>query len=234
MIFYSVVYSLGTKSNQYIQMFLMLLKTLVRTKSFCPKSDRYILLADEESIAALKELNMFFALQVLQIPKPKTHLEGMLWKYKLPEYVDCTNQICWYLDVDMLFLNQVKMFPAPDHIICFPEGAPTDKNYCGSFTLVNKVGFSAGTFCYWYGPTVKTFLEKVLNLAKESKETFYTVEQPFFNKALEDATVTILDPNLISFNGHNLEHARILNLCGDPGDDQAHFKKMFAFYLRLF
>lgn len=214
-------------------MFLCMLKTMIRTKTI-GETDRYIVLADKDSMQVLKETNMLCNLEMIEIPKPSSHLEGMLYKYRLHEFLNLEGKECWYLDVDMLFVNQMKMFPAPDRLICFPEGSPTEKNYCGSFTLDAKVGVTAGCFAYNFGPLVKKTFERIKELASQTSETFYTIEQPFFNKALELNPPILLEPSLISFNGANLEKARILNCAGEPGDAMFHWKKMFAFFLRFF
>lgn len=238
MFFYSVVYTLTEEANLYCNMFMLLAKSLLKTNSFDIKRDTYYLLADQDSAKKINQLNGIIPIKCFIIPKPKSHLEGMSWKYRLNELVDIEDKDCTYLDVDMLFFKHVYIYPAKDRIVAYQEGRADDTNYCGDKKLDLPLGCSAGIFAFNFGISVKSFFHNILQQIKEGvekKEKFYTVEQVYFNRALVKHKPIYMDNTLISFNGHtNKGVARIINLCGDVGIGQNHWDKMFAVYLQLF
>ena len=238
MIFYSVVYTLTEEANLYCNMFMLLVKSLLKTNSFVKGRDEYYLIADKESAKKINQINGIIPIKCFIIPKPETHLEGMSYKYRLAEMTDIEDKDCWYLDVDMLFFKITNIFPAKDRIVAYQEGRPDDTNYAGDKMLSLPLGCSAGIFVYNFGPNVKSFFLNILRQIKEDVKKnikHYTIEQVYFNRALEKYKPIYMDNTLISFNGHtNKGVARIINFAGDPGDGLFHYDKMFAVYLQIF
>jgi hypothetical protein len=216
-------------------MFLMLYKSLCRTNTFDPTSDTYLLSCDEKVKEVLEGNPLLKGVSFITMPTPSSHLEGMLWKYQLHKFVNLDSKTVMYLDVDMLSVRTLKYFVSEDKLYPLPEGDPNDTNYRGSFTLSNKYGCSAGIFCYNFGPSVKAFFDTVLRLSNDTADRFYTVEQPFFNKALETMPKYYINPETVSFNGNNnLQSCRFISYAGDPGDQLAHWEKGFQFFLTFF
>ena len=236
MLLYSILYSLeDATKNKYINMFLLLKHTLQTTFTYDPKVDSYYLLCDADTQKVLENQKGTRDLNYLTIPKPTTHLEGMLWKYKLQSLLDIEGKDCMYLDVDMLSVRPLRFFPQKDRLYALPEGNPSNENYCGSFELDAQYGFSAGWFVFNFGSTVRAIFDKVLKLADECKDKFYTVEQPFFNKAIEKTGTYICRPSIVSFNGNNyLDECRFISYAGEPGNAEFHWNKGFQLYMRLF
>lgn len=238
MLFYSVVYSLSDEANEYCNMFMLLVKSLLKTNSFDLKRDTYYLIADLDSAKKIQKLNGILPIKCAIVKKPTTHLEGMSYKYRLNEFFDIEDKDCMYLDVDMLFFKQLYMFPSKDKIVAYQEGRPDDTNYCGDKKLDLTLGCSAGIFAFNFGVNVKSFFLDILRQIKEAEEKnekFYTVEQVYFNRALQKYKPIYMDTTLISFNGNtNKNSARIINLAGDPGDGSLHYDKMLRTFLQIF
>jgi hypothetical protein len=234
MLYYSVVFSLkDAKTNPYLWMYCLLLKSMMQTKTITETDTCYVL-ADSETKKYLEKYIGVYIQQVefLEIPTPKTLLEGMLWKYKLHTFLDISNKDCMYLDVDMLSIRTFSPPIPKDTLSVYPEGYVTNPDYCGSWKLNAPCGFSAAFFGYNFGPRVKAFFEKILQLAETTTETFYTLEQPFFNKALENAPYVIFSNEIISPNAHgNMDTCHFINYAGVPGDAYVHWEKALAYFL---
>lgn len=219
-------------------MFMLLVKSLLKTNSFDLKRDTYYLIADTDSAKKIQQLNGILPIKCFIIKKPNTHLEGMSWKYRLNELINIDDKDCIYLDVDMLFFKQLYVFPSKDKVVAYQEGRPDDTNYCGDKGLSLPMGCSAGIFAFNLGVSVKSFFYNILQQIKEAQENnekFYTVEQVYFNRALVKHKPVYMDNTLISFNGHtNKNSARIINLAGDPGDGLLHWEKMLRTFLQIF
>lgn len=234
MLFYSIVFSLGdAKTNAYVWMFCLLIKSMIQTETLTEK-DTYYVLADTETISSVSDHlgDCIQYVEFLEIPKPKTLLEGMLWKYKLHTILDITNKDCMYLDVDMLSIRTFTP-PIPEDTICvLPEGSCLNTDYCGCWKLDTPCGFSAAFFAFNFGPCVQMFFEKILELAEKTKESFYTIEQPFFNKALEHENYVLFDDKLMSVNSHeNLDTCCFISYAGIPGNAYFHWQKGLAYFL---
>jgi hypothetical protein len=234
MLYYSIVFSLDDpKTNPYVWMFCLLIKSMMQTGTFT-KKDTYYVLSDNKTIPCITDhLGEYIQyVEFLEIPKPTTLLEGMLWKYKLHTIIDIKNKDCMYLDVDML--SVLPFFPPiPEDTLCvLPEGNPENIDYCGCWKLDAPCGFSAAFFAFNFGPRVYAYFEEINHLASITNETFYTIEQPFFNKALENAPHVFFDDKLVSINAHeNLDTCCFISYAGEPGNAYFHWQKGLAYFL---
>ena len=233
MLFYSCIFTTAdNKPNEYMYMSMILYASLVKSKSLTA-NDSYCILCDTDSATILKNIPILNKIQLLVLPKPKTILEGMLWRYQLYKYMDITNKDCMYLDVDMICIKETHFNIHPDSFLVFPEGSPTDSNYCGDMALTMPYGCTSGFFGYNCGHSVIHTFERILNSVNVSEpKKYYTLDQPYFNKALEGKTVYTMPEYILSFNGHtNRATAHFINCCGDPGDGPLHFTKMLQILL---
>lgn len=234
MLFYSVVFSLqDAKTNPYLWMYCLLLKSMIQTKTLSEKDTYYVLVDPDTKVQLEKYIGKYIQqVEFLEIPKPNTLLEGMMWKYKFHTLVDITNKDCMYLDVDMLSVRQFAP-PIPEDTLCvLPEGPSTATDYCGCWNLDAPCGFSAAFFAYNFGPRVKAVFEEVLELSENTTEKFYTLEQPFFNKALEHAQYVVFNDELVSINAHEcLDVCHFISYAGIPGDAYFHWEKGLAYFL---
>lgn len=238
MILYSLCVAL--KGNEYLQMLLYLVKTLLKTGSFDPKRDHYYVMADQETATALGKIGFAAPLRVMVVPKPTSTYECMKLKYLFPKMIpDPTalgSETFVYLDADLLSLRPFYAALPPDTIAVVPEGAPTDTNYCGRVErpLSTPYGVTAGFFLYRWGIRVQGFFDTVLLDLEERTERFYTLDQVAFNRYLPSAPFQPLNPEILSFNGQGLsERTLFLNYAGEPGDGPFHLAKGLDFFLRV-
>lgn len=231
-VFYSVVFSLGNpKENKYIDMFHLMFDSLTRTGTFFHGRDRMIVATDAES----KPLMEMLPVEFIVFDKPKTLLEGMCWKYKLPLTTEIRDTTCMYIDVDMLSIRRfdVDDFPS-DRIAAYPEGLETDDNYCGDSPLDAPCGASAGFFVFNMGEKVEAMFKAILARAESWPVKFYTIEQPHFNHCLPKDTMWF-EEYLVSFNGlYDMDTCLFVNCCGAPGNDQVHYEKMSNIHSVIF
>jgi hypothetical protein len=234
MIFYSIIFSLhNPEENMYVWMFDLLLKTLIKTDTFTSKDTYYILADTETKMAIMNRIDIENNVHVLDIPKPKSLLEGMLWKYKLHTLIDIETKDCMYLDVDILSMRKFQLTMQPDTFYVLPESSAENTDYCGCWKLNLNKGLSAGFFAFNLGPNVKKTFEAILDLEKTTKESFYTIEQPFFNKCIENAPYKLFDESVVSLNGNtNTDTCYFLSYAGVPGNQEFHWQKGHHFYLQ--
>lgn len=250
MIFYSIAVTLNAKHQEYLWMFVLLLKSLLKTGTFTPGKDHYYLIADQETAKVVSKMPHLGGLvRVVVANDCSDSYDVMKLKYLFPSMLSAGGgsegglrllaaETFVYLDADMLFLRRLNFEIAADSLIVLPEGNPTDTNYCGDpgTKLTQPFGASAGFFVWRYGLRVQSFFQSVLRDLMTSSKRFYCLDQPAFNKYLTVAATGTIDPSLVSFNGHKLDKDKtaILNCAGDPGDGPKHLAKMIDFALAIF
>jgi hypothetical protein len=224
MYFYWVVYSLTANANKYLDMFCIAYTSLLQN-NVINDSDTAILLCDAETATKAQYFKCLSKVKKVIVPKPKTHLEGMLYRYRLHEYFPLVDgDVCMSLDVDMITIRRFRIECPKDTILAYPEGNPADPNYCGDMTLTTPHGCSATVFCYSFSQTIKALLDSV-----KGEKIHYTLDGPYYNKALEQFknNVAYLPKSMLSFNGHyQSEQTLFINLAGEPGDETLHWTKM--------
>lgn len=233
MIWYSCIFNL-TDSKDYLYMLMILVSSMLRTKSLQEK-DTYYLVCDPETASLVKTSPLLKRLTLIEREKPKSVLEGCKWRYELHKHADVFDKTCCYLDVDMICIKTTHLAELQENqMIVYPEGKSTDSNYCGDMFLKCPVGFTSAFFAYKVGFDVLAILEDISYKIEQGHErVYYTLDQPYFNKALEDKTNLLTFPNhLLSFNGHtNMPEAHFINCCGEPGNGAFHFVKMLNMIL---
>ena len=220
---------------------MMLLQSLLKTKTL-QATDTYVIMVDLKTWEVLQTIGLFKQpnIDLIIMPTPETILEGMTWRYRLHRQMDILDKAVCYMDVDMLCVRNMKI-ELPDvanALLVFPEGKPDDSNYMTFQTpLKTAFGVSSGFFVYKCGPKVLQFLEEVYYNIRTGLVPYYTIDQPHFNKALEDKDFFhYMNPKAVSYNGHNIDPSDppvFINCCGDPGSGHFHLVKMLQFFIGM-
>ena len=182
-------------------------------------------------------------LHILLFPPPETILDGMMMRYAK---VDYTQDIYMYCDIDILILKSLRTLYEniePNTIRVHIEGRLHDENYGACFTkeeLVtiseNAPGFSSGKYII-HGKQIYNDVMNIVALLCKKDSTYFTIDQPFYNKALyvlnaDINKIALLNTQYMSVNGRNFnEHTVLLDAMGMPGDEQLHFDKILNYYI---
>ena len=233
-IYYSILFSLSEpKQNAYIYCLMLQIRAL-RALGI---TDPYYLLTEDKTVPVLRQIPLIMGqCKIISMrTSPATCKEGMALKYTFPFIVAPHRETqITYLDLDMLPIAPLEIHVPQDTFVAYPEGSPTDANYCGDQPLALHAGVSGGFFAYTWGPRVKALFEGVLRTLKEGGTEFYTLDQPLLNHALvaHREAADFMPSEIVSFNGHGRhELTCFINCCGDPGDSGFHFRKMLEFFL---
>jgi len=231
MLFYWTVFTTTDTPNKYLDMFAMSYTSFL-THNIIQPTDSVVLLCDPTTAARANQMLCLRKVKIVVAPKPSSVFEGLFLRYRLHQHfsIDYGTE-CAYIDTDMICLRPFRISCPPSTVFVYPEGPPTDSNYCGDMTLNLPYGASSTFFVYNFCPIVKCFLEAV-----KGEKHYYTMDQVYFNKAIESYQQIIhpIAPQTISFNGHsNKDTALFLNLAGEPGNETVHWTKMLDIYLLL-
>ena len=98
-------------------------------------------------------------------------------------------------------------------------------------------GFSAGKFIV-YGKELRDKLFKNIQKFCRPDKIYYTVEQPFFNRAIlytENIDADLLQGPLVSLNrrGYNKDFTILFDCAGEPGNGEAHYIKIHDVFCLL-
>ena len=229
---YTILFTLEDKpvhKNQYIQMFLIWLSFLVKSKSLtendtlCVIGDRYTLnyVKHETPFEVIKK-NLVSSFIFMEAEQPKTLLEGCMLKYnqliRSDVMLAANYDILMYTDIDVIINKSIKtLVIEPNSIVIheendfnydyFSEGIP--ENEKKEFLKCNSLlrGLSAGKFII-YGKSLVFDIFIMIVKYNEVKTNYYTLEQPLFNRAIynyiyiEKKSVNIygLNPYCIHYN----------------------------------
>ena len=229
---YTILFTLEDKpvhKNQYIQMFLIWLSFLVKSKSLtendtlCVIGDRYTLnyVKHETPFEVIKK-NLVSSFIFMEAEQPKTLLEGCMLKYnqliRSDVMLAANYDILMYTDIDVIINKSIKtLVIEPNSIVIheendfnydyFSEGIP--ENEKKEFLKCNSLlrGLSAGKFII-YGKSLVFDIFKMIVNYNVVKTNYYTLEQPLFNRAIynyiyiEKKSVNIygLNPYCIHYN----------------------------------
>ena len=217
------------ENNLYINCLVLSVKSLLRSGTY-QAQDKLVILTDSGTAKILSGFNSLRGATLVTFPTPPDVFHGALNRYAILQALKIPNGTrCIYLDCDLLFIKKweptfTKLF------MVMPEGNPKDSNYCGDYQLEHmEAGVSSTLFGFIVSEEARKILDATYHNAKRRGEAFYTLDQPYFNQALNcrRSLWMFFGTNLLSFNGHNnKDTAVILNLCGDPGDGALHFRKM--------
>ena len=233
------------KDNLYLNIFYMWLAKVIQSGGLTP-SDCIQINMDSRTADYFNEADTVLPLLLERLPckytihtfdPPKTSLEGMMKKYVFTNY---TQDVYIYCDIDILISNPFHTMinqMAKDTLYVCSEGTLEDKNYGEGFpegTDSTLPGFSAGKFVIT-GANLHQILFNTINNICDYSTQYYTVEQPFFNRAayILYNTGHAIDNRLltshVSFNGDEYDKTRTIfnDLAGQAGDGYVHMKKMF-------
>ena len=168
------------------------------------------------------------------------------------EFLDYTQDIYMYCDIDILFVKSIHLLTTslnPNTIYIHNEGKLSNQNYGAAFTKEElsessskMPGFSSGKFIIYGKELHKNFFEIVTNIRNLSNQVYYTLDQPYFNKAIYymilnklcSINFDLISKPIISVNGHDSTRDTVLlDAMGIPGDGEFHFKKLLDMYIIL-
>jgi hypothetical protein len=247
---YTILYTLEDKKpeeNDYIQMFLIWFAQFIKVKA----ASSITLLVDTRTYAYL--MNTAFPvlyskiecnLSILQLPVPKTHLDGMKMKYTKFDYDE---EYLMYLDIDILVLRPlIGLIEDPSNGLYIHREYTHEKDVDehGFLDALNEeekqiikgsgthLGFSAGKFIIKSKEIRDALFQEIhMFIEKNPNTTYYSVEQPIFNRAIlylgGGLNIAFLNNKYISINFHNFTNDTILiDLRGEPGNGRNHLYKM--------
>jgi hypothetical protein len=242
------IYDKPVEENKYIQIFLIWLSQFIKISGL-GKDDILHMYIDKKTSEYLFTDSIFgfllrmakFQTQIMGIPPPKTHLEGMMWKYNLSDY---TQDIYMYCDIDILItksLHRLVSSVKPNTIYVCIEGYMTDPDYGADISpeviQEGMKGFSAGKFIVSGRDLRDNLFINVKELCNYEKN-YYTIEQPFFNRAIMGMTnidMDLLNSPLISINGesYNKDSTILIDCAGEPGNGEFHYSKILDVFCLL-
>jgi hypothetical protein len=206
-------------------------------------SDTYEYCKNNIAFTAILRYNAVCPIQVLLYPPPETILDGMMMRYAR---IDYTQDIYMYCDIDILILKPLRTLyeGIPSNTIrTHIEGRLHDPNYGAYFTpdelasiSENAPGFSSGKFII-HGKELYYHFMSIIGSIYRKDSTYFTIDQPFYNKALYTLKNNICQIDLIamrylSANGSAYnEDTILLDAMGMPGDGQLHFDKIVTYYI---
>jgi len=242
------------KDNKYVTIFNMWLSLCWKNSGLTGRDLLYIKI-DSETYEYLKKDLVFVGLQKaapcpVQIeicPPPANLQEGMMMKYMPIHYAQ---DVYMYCDIDILIVKPLTSLTGamkPNTIYVHPEGPLTDPNYGAAFTEEElgeltktnpfPLGYSAGKYSIYGKGLYRDLMASVTRLFDENPKLHYTIDQPFFNKAVHMGPYTVNEAMFnratISQNYHfySRDTTVLLDAMGIPGDGDFHFEKLIRFYI---
>lgn len=220
--------------NKYLPVFYTWVSKLVQNGGL-GREDFLLISIDERTIEYLKTnsgilgtllsyLKCPYAFKIF--PAPATLLEGMRIRYTPHEF---TQDAYMYLDIDVLVLKPLKgMLEGLEagKLGCVSEGSLTDPNYGADMSSTDGVGYTSAVMVFTAPWTQEVLFRRVNELYRDMD--YYTLDQPFYNRAAymmpRDSRIT----KYVSYNGHNYskDDTILFNCGGNVGDGKIHFEKI--------
>jgi len=242
------IYDKPVQENKYVEIFLIWLSQFIKAGGL-GKDDMLHMYIDKKTAEYLFTDSIFgfllnkaqFQRQIIGIPPPKTHLEGMMWKYNLSDYVQ---DIYMYCDIDILITKSLHGLVSsikPNTIYVCIEGYMSNSDYGADISpkdiKEDMNGFSAGKFIVSGKDLRDNLFITVKELCKYEKK-YYTIELPLFNRAIinmSNIDVDLLISPLISINGelYNKDSTILIDCTGEPGNGEFHYSKMLDVFCLL-
>jgi len=250
---YTILYTLthvAPADNKYVHIFFLWLTQLMRAGGLnvhdaievAIDRDTYEWIRDNSVLNSLLAITPA-AIRFRIMPRPKTHLEGMMWKYVPLNYVE---DIFFYTDIDILVTNYLRplvnkmkenmMYVVAEGTIHHPNyGADIEPNFLKGLPDFYP-GLSAGKFFI----TDKDLHKRVcryINVRNKHPTSFYTVDQPLFNSGLlpvENLDINLIVAPTVALNQdeYSKEHTVLLDFAGEPANGIVHLENMQdAYYL---
>jgi hypothetical protein len=220
--------------NKYIPIFCTWLSKLIQNGGL-GRDDFLLISIDERTIQHLKTnagilgtllsyLKCPYAFRIF--PAPATLLDGMRIRYTP---YDFKQDAYMYLDIDVLILKPLKgmlegLEAAKLYVVS--EGSLTDSNYGADMSSTDGVGYTSAVMVFTAPWVQEVLFRRVGELYRDAG--YYTLDQPFFNRAVymmpRDSRIT----KYVSYNGHGFskDDTVLLNCGGEPGRDKIHYDKI--------
>jgi hypothetical protein len=242
------------KDNKYVAIFNMWL-SMCWKNSGVGSRDSLSIKMDSETYEYLKKDLVFTPLlnaapcpiKLILCPPPPTLQEGMMMRYIPLEYAQ---DVYMYCDIDILIVKPLTSLTGamkPNTVYVHPEGPLTDPNYGAAFTGEElaelakthpfPLGYSSGKYLIHGKELYRDLMASVSRLFDENPTLHYTIDQPFFNKAVHTGPYTVdeamFNRTTISQNYHfySKNTTVLLDAMGIPGDGDFHLEKLIQFYI---
>lgn len=247
MLVYTLLFTLAHKNpkeNKYVDMLLIWLTYLLKYGNL-DSTDSIAVLIDKRTFEHIQELESLSILvdscscpvKFICTEPPLTLSEGICQRYR---FIKQTTTL--FLDLDIIVLKSLKTIIHPlnsKQILVMPEGRLEDDNY-GGLVLKGDIpsgcGFSAGWFGFYPCPEIQQLFEYIRKeCIAQSKDPFYTVDQPFFNKWIWNSltenplgiSVLLMNDEIVENNSFQPQPSTVfMNYCGEPGKGETHATKM--------
>lgn len=221
------------------------------------ETDTICILVDPETKKYIESFQSVSILQVpvvyIEFEQPTTAQEGTQYRYRIYEsgLVNEDMRTC-YMDVDMLVIKDIHWMEAeiqPKTLSVYPEYTLRHFTYLGDLTEEDMIFFEefpdvyttqpgiTSTFFGFIGSLMKGPFEELLRKMNTSTVEHYTLDQPFFNRMIlwhcykkQTFEVSFVQKKAIAYNDLRKrcsEEACIINFCGEPGNQEFHWMKMF-------
>jgi hypothetical protein len=238
------------KENKYVKIFIMWLSTVLKYGGLS-EADLLHLKIDLDTFEYLKSNQTFDELIdiiscsfdiSLYIP-PTTIHDGMAMRYTKVNY---TQDVYMYCDIDILIIKPLRslydLLPI-NTLSVHAEGQLSDDNYGKAFTEEERStlpsilpGFSSGKFIIHGKELYSQFVDMIMILYKVNHTTYFTIDQPLFNRAIyllikDPNQLKMIPPTFISSNGQYFTtECILLDAMGMPGDGDMHFDKILNYF----
>jgi hypothetical protein len=196
-----------------------------------------------------------FWTEISIMPRPANLSEGFAQRYNVEHFNNFTkHELNLHTDIDCLCIrnintlfSQVQSSENTFYILA-EEGNIYTANYGGNLlkegiVSQNFPGISAGWYAWKHSEGQKEMFNSVSKACLDNAENpFYTVDQPFYiyeiimrmvNKKKSDFNICFLGQSVVAFNPFildtRLKEAYFANFAGEPGVENTHFNKIFAF-----
>jgi hypothetical protein len=244
--------------NKYIDMFYIWFTYLKKYGGLGP-DDCLGLIVDENTMECINSREPFgyislgapFSIEVSIMPRPSCFKYGLSERYNTHHFTQfAKHDLNLYLDIDCLCIKNIhrffSQFNTENSFFAIAEGEMSHPNYRGELLTAEDtdgyVGFSSGWYAWTHTPGQEEFFATVLKGCREwSGDTFYTVDQPFYNRELflymtkqkqKDFTLCALDEKIVAVNPliySPLAEAHFANFPGEPGVANCHYDKMLGY-----
>jgi hypothetical protein len=243
------------EQNDYIQIFILWLTSLLKSKSLT-KNDLLFLTVDAETLDYLEKATPMIqilnklesALHIQKRTKPKSVLEGTLWRYI---YTEHRGDIYIYCDIDILICKPIHKLISQlesNTVYVLEEGNLSAEVYSlgildEEFELIRSIssnlpGLNSGLFILTNYLQKKTIFNKIENYVPSTQRFIYTLDQPLFNRAVYTSitekkinlNTILLRRNTVHYNnGFMLENKEIpifYDCNGDVGVGYRHLHRI--------
>jgi hypothetical protein len=220
--------------NKYIPIFYTWVSKLVQNGKL-GREDFLLISIDERTIEHLKTKSGILGTLLSYLPcpyafkifpAPATLLDGMKIRYTPHDF---KQDAYMYLDIDVLVMKPLKgmlegLEAAKLYVVS--EGSLTDPNYGADMSSTDGVGYTSAVMVFTAPWVQEVLFRRVGELYRDAG--YYTIDQPFYNRAVymmpRDSRLT----KYVSYNGHGYskEDTVLLNCGGEPGRDRIHYDKI--------